>query len=210
MLCVELLGVVARNAGICGIAEGVPKVLTKGGCSTVGCIDSTPTLFPFLRFRLGEGLKNVPSFQRESFNKRMLLHCHAVALPQLTLHAHHLLERVHHLDQVASAPPSPRRCPCRPSGVSSITSLSLRHSTPSVALGLVGEREALLGLGAAHHAAGAVAAALEALRVALAAHDVAARAHAARDDAELARPSRSPRPCGSRTRLRRSDVSFCT
>ena len=60
---------------------------------------------------------------------------------------------------------------------------------------VVGQREAALGLAAAHHAAGAVRAALEALRVALAAHDVAARAHAAGDDAQLARPSRSPRPC---------------
>ena len=95
-----------------------------------------------------------------------------------------------------SAPPSRRRCPCRPAGVSSITSASLRHSTPARRARVVVDREAALRLAARHHApAGAVRARREGLRVALAAHDVRSRAHAARDDAELALAARAPRPC---------------
>ena len=38
----------------------------------------------------------------------------SISIIASTLHAHDLLQRVDDLDEVAPAPPSPRRCPCRP------------------------------------------------------------------------------------------------
>jgi hypothetical protein len=119
---------------------------------------------------------------------------------RISLHADDLAERVHDLDEVRLRLPSRRRSACRPPGVSSITSSSLRHSTPSVAFGVVLEVKRLRAFGARHRTARAVAAARESSRVPLSTHDVRARAHAARDDPELALAPRAPRPCASRAR----------
>jgi hypothetical protein len=85
-----------------------------------------------------------------------------------------------------AAPASRRRCPCRPPGVSSITSSSLRHSTPAVAFAWSSRVNTLRAAVRVIAAPRAVAARVEALGVALPPHDVRARAHAARDDPQLA------------------------
>src|SRR5580765_1296346 len=106
-------------------------------------------------------------------------------MPPSPLHAHHLFERVHHLDQFTL------RCHHRVDVLVGARRLvddalvlaaldAFRHAL------VVGDREAALGLAARHRAAGAVAAGVEALAVALAADDEAARAHRSGDDAEFA------------------------
>ena len=95
-------------------------------------------------------------------------------------------------------------------GVSSMTSLSLRHSTPAVAASWSATVKRLLRRGTRHHAARAVAAALEALGVAQAAHDVRTRTHGARDDSELALLRAHRALAGHEERPRRSDARACS
>src|SRR5438876_5609238 len=103
---------------------------------------------------------------------------------QSPLDAHHLLQRVHHFDEILLR---------RHHGLDVLVGRGrlVDHVLVLAALdafggrSVIGQREAALGLAAAHRTAGAVRAALEALCIALAAHDVAARAHAAGDDAQL-------------------------
>src|SRR3990172_8981516 len=100
-----------------------------------------------------------------------------VATLPLPLHADHLPERVDDLDEVLLG---------LHHGVDILVGagrlvdhvLVLPALDPLRGLDVVGDGEPLLGLGARHGPAGAVAAALEALRVALAADDVGAGAHA--------------------------------
>lgn len=102
-----------------------------------------------------------------------------------SLHAHHLLEGVDHVDQLAL-------------GVHDGVDVLVGHRNfidhafvlaafdPARGALLVGHREAALGFGAAHHATRAMAAAIEAFWITLAAHDETARAHRTGDDAQLA------------------------
>src|SRR5690606_26131274 len=102
-------------------------------------------------------------------------------------HAHHLLQGMQDLGQVALVGHHFIDVLVRPGNL-------IDHAfvlAADDALGLpdkVGLGEALGRGRAAHAPAGTVGAGTEALRVALAAHDVATRAHAAGNDAELALP----------------------
>src|SRR4249920_2595018 len=103
----------------------------------------------------------------------------------LPLHAQHLLQGVHHGHQILLR--RHHRIDVLVGHRDLVDHVGILAALdPFGRLDLILDREQLLRLGTAHHAAGTVAAALETLRIAEAAHDVAARTHAARDDAQLA------------------------
>src|ERR1051325_11563495 len=115
-----------------------------------------------------------PGFVGESFS----------ALSCLSLHAHHLTQRVHHIHQIPLRfHHGIDRLVRHRSYVDDVRVLTALDA--GSCLGMIVQREAALRFRTRHGASGSMATAHEAFRIALAAHDVRTRAHTARDDAHV-------------------------